>query len=165
MVQEQIQRSMSKSTHQTRELTRKLRKLTEVQAAVGWGLILLVMALLGVIYLNQSSKIAAVGRSVQELRAEINTIQRENSEIEREIAEGQSLLRIQEEAERMGFVRAESIFVEYLVIPPFTTVTDNIEERPVQNIAEAAPVESFGDALLLTVNAAINDLMEGESGE
>ena len=165
MVQEQIQRSMSKSTNQTRELTRKLRKLTEVQAAVGWGLILLVMALLGVIYLNQSSKIAAVGRSVQELRVEINTIQRENSEIEREIAEGQSLSRIQEEAENMGFVRAESISVEYLVIPPFTTMTDDTGERLVQNKTGAQPVETFQDALLLTVNAAINDLMEGESGE
>ncbi len=165
MVQEQIQRSMSNSSRQTREITRKLRKLTEVQAAVGWGLILLVMALLGVIYLNQSSKIAAVGRQVQELRAEINTVQRENSEIEREIAEAQSLSRIQEEAEKLGFVRAESIYVEYLVIPPFTTMTDSSEERQIKNQTDAPPLESFQDALLLTVKSAINDLMEGESGE
>ena len=165
MVQEQIHRSMTKSSRQTREIARKLRKLTEVQAAVGWGLILLVMALLGVIYLNQSSKIAAVGRQVQELRSEINNVQRENSQIERDIAEAQSLIRIQDEAEKMGFVFAESISVEYLVIPPFTTVTDSPDERQIQNQSGTHPVETIQDALMITLRSAINDLMEGESGE
>jgi cell division protein FtsL len=165
MAQEQLQRPMTKSSRQTREITRRLKKLTEVQAAVGWGLILLVIALLGVIYLNQSSKIAAVGRHVQELRFEINTIQRQNSEIEREIAEAQSLSRIQKEAERMGFIRAQSIYVEYLVIPPFSSMTDGQDTRYVQSQAAAPPVETISKALLLTVEAAINDLMEGEASE
>lgn len=165
MVQEHIQKSMTKSSRQTREITRKFRKLTEVQAAVGWGLILLVMALLGVIYLNQSSKIAAVGRHVQELRFEINTMQRENSDIERDIAEGQSLSRIQKEAERMGFIRAQSTNVEYLVIPPFTTVIDQSDDRRPQGKPAPEPVNSIQDALRLTAASAINDLMEGESGE
>jgi cell division protein FtsL len=165
MAQEQLQRPMTKSSRQTREITRRLKKLTEVQAAVGWCLILLVIALLGVIYLNQSSKIAAVGRHVQELRFEINTIQRQNSEIEREIAEAQSLSRIQKEAERMGFIRAQSIYVEYLVIPPFSSMTDGQDTRYVQSQAAAPPVETISKALLLTVEAAINDLMEGEASE
>jgi len=165
MVQEQIQRSMTKSSRQTRELARKWSKLTEVQAAVGWGLILLVIALLGVIYLNQSSRIAAVGRHVQDLRVEINTIQRENSDIEREIAEAQSLSRLQKGAERIGFVRAESAYVEYLVIPPYTSMTTGQEERRIQGQAAAPPIVTMGDALRLTVEAALNDLMEGESGE
>ncbi len=164
MVQEQIQRSMTKSSRQTRELARKLSKLTEVQAAVGWGLILLVIALLGVIYLNQSSRIAAVGRRVQDLRVDINEIQRKNSDIEREIAEAQSLSRIQKEAERMGFVPSESAYVEYLVIPPFTSMTSEQEQRQLQGPVEARPVETIREAILLTVESAINDLMEGESG-
>ena len=165
MVQEQIQRSMSKSSRQTREIARRFNKLTEVQAAVGWGLILLVIALLGVIYLNQSSKIAAVGRHVQELQLEVKATQRENSDIEREIAEAQSLERIQKEAERMGFVRAQSIYVDYLVIPPFTTMTTEQEERFVQSQSTMLPVDTIQEALKLTVRAAINNLMEGESGE
>ncbi len=164
MVQEQIQRSMTKSSRQTRELARKLSKLTEVQAAVGWGLILLVIALLGVIYLNQSSKTAAVGRRVQELRFEIVNIQRENSDIEREIAEAQSISRLKKEVDRMGFVRPETFYVEYLVIPPFTSITSEEAQRKVQGQADARPVETMQDALRLTVESALNDLMEGESG-
>ena len=165
MVQEQLQRSMSKSSRQTREIARRFSKLTEVQAAVGWGLILLVIALLGVIYLNQSSKIAAVGRHVQEMQAEIRTIQRENSDIEREIAEAQSLTRLQKEAERMGFIRAQSTLVEYLVIPPFTSMTPEEEERYIQGQSTNPPVEKIQEALRLTIESAINDLMEGEAGE
>ncbi len=88
MVQEQFQRSMSRSSRHTRELGRKLSKLTEVQAAIGWGLILLVIALLGVIYLNQSSRIATVGRRVQTLQYDLGEIQRENADLERRYRPG-----------------------------------------------------------------------------
>ena len=164
MVQEQIQRSMSKSSRQTREVARRLSKLTEVQAAVGWGLILLVIAVLGVIYLNQSSRIAAVGRHVQDLRLELDRIQRENTDIEREIAEAQSLSRLQKEAERMGFVRSESFYVDYIVIPPFTSIVSDPQNRQAQDRLSAQPIESIQEALLFAVESTINNLMEGESG-
>ena len=86
MVQEQFQRSMSRSSRHTRELARRFSKLTEVQAAVGWGLILLIIALLGVIYLNQSSRVAIVGRRVQTLRGDLIDIQRVNADLEEDIA-------------------------------------------------------------------------------
>jgi len=182
MIQEQIQRPMTKSSSQSRELARKLSKLTEVQAAVGWGLILLIVALLGVIYLNQSSRIAAVGRRVQVLRGQVSQIQRENTDIEREIAEAQSLERLQREAKEMGFVRSESFYVDYLVIPPFTSTFSppaaqdcilSDAEQPctfsqdtgnLQAVEPLPPAETIREALLLLLESTINNLMEGESG-
>ncbi len=164
MVQEQLQRSMSGSSRHTRELARKLSKLTEVQAAVGWGLILLVIALLGVIYLNQSSRIAAVGRRVQTMQYDLSIIQRENANLERDIAQAQSITRIKKEAERMGFITAQPVDIEYMVVPNLPPVIQ-VDEQGNQKTTDRVPVESMIEGLWLVVESQINDLMQGESRE
>ena len=163
MVQEKYQRSMSRSSRHTRQLARRLSKLTEVQAVMGWGLILLVIALLGVIYLNQSSRIAAVGRRVQSLQYDLSVLQRENADLEREIAQSQSITRIQEEAERMGFVTAQPDNIEYLVVPNYPSVALVAEEA--QTSAESSSIESMKDGLWLVIETGLNELMRGESRE
>lgn len=164
MVQEQFQRSMNSSSRHTRELARKLGKLTEVQAAVGWGLILLVIALLGVIYLNQSSRIAAVGRRVQTMQYDLSNIQRKNADLERDIAQAQSITRIKKEAEQLGFVAAQPVDIEYLVVPNLPPVIQ-VDEQINQKTPETVPVESMKEGLWLVIESRINDLMQGESRE
>jgi len=156
---------MTKSSRQTRDLARKLSKLTEVQAAVGWSLILLVIALLGVIYLNQSSRIAAVGRRAQYLQYDLSIIQRENADLEREIAQAQSLTRIQTEAERMGFIRPQPGNIEYLVIPNYPSYPIVKEDVQTQNRAAPPVVETMQEGLWLVFESKIDDLMRGESSE
>lgn len=163
MVQEQLQRSMSRSSRHTRELARKLGKLTEVQAAVGWGLILLVIALLGVIYLNQSSRIAAVGRRVQVLQYDLDLMQRDNADLERDIAQAQSITRIEEEAERLGFVTAQPTDIEYMVVPNFPPAAPAIREEGNPDPARPRPVETMQEALWLVLQSGIGDLMRGEA--
>ena len=53
------------TTRQKREQLKRLGWLTEAQAVLGWGVILILVALVGAIYLNQASRIASVGRRVQ----------------------------------------------------------------------------------------------------
>ena len=164
MVQEQYHRSMSKSSRHTRQLARRLSKLTEVQAAVGWGLILLVIAVLGVIYLNQSSRIAAVGRRVQSLQYDLSVLQRENADIERDIAQSQSITRIQKEAERLGFVAAQPDSIEYLVVPDYPSV-DPVTEEEARASVGSSSIESMRDGLWLIIESGLNELMRGESRE
>lgn len=164
MVQEQLQRSMSKSSRHTRELGRRLRKLTEVQAAVGWGLILLVIALLGVIYLNQSSRIAAVGRRVQSLQYDLVILQRENADIERDIALAQSITELQEKATRMGFVKPQPGNIEYLVVPNYPSAA-LVTKEEAQVLDDPSTVDSMTEALWLVIETRLNELMRGESRE
>jgi len=164
MVQEQAQRSMSKSSRHTRELARKLHKLTEVQAAIGWGLILLIIALLGVIYLNQSSRIATVGRRVQSLQYELSVLQRENADLEREIAQAQSITRIQEEAEKMGFLKAQPSNIEYLVVPNYPPAAP-VAEKKAQALDKPYTADSIQDGIWLVIKSGLNELMRGESRE
>jgi hypothetical protein len=164
MVEEQLQRSMSRSSRHTRELARKFGKLTEAQAVIGWGLILLVIALLGVIYLNQSSRIAAVGRRVQILQIELNTIQRENANLERDIASAQDISRINKEADQMGFIKAQPQDTDYLVVPKYPPLAE-VSELDAQAPVEPLTVESMKEAFWLVFESEISDLMQGESLE
>ena len=164
MVQEKYQRSMSRSSRHTRQLARRLSKLTEVQAVMGWALILLVVALLGVIYLNQSSRIALVGRRVQSLQYDLSVLQRENADLEREIAQSQSITRLQKEAERMGFVMAQPDNIEYLVVPDLPAVA-LVTREEAQTSTESSSVESMRDGLWLVIKAGLNELIRGESRE
>lgn len=163
MVQEQLQRSMSRSSRHTRELARRLGKLTEVQAAVGWGLILLVIALLGVIYLNQSSRIAAVGRRVQTLQYDLDILQRDNADLERDIAQAQSITRIEEEAERLGFATAQPTDIEYMVVPSFPADPSEVREEQPSATVRSRPVETMQEGLWLVLQSTIGDLMRGEA--
>ena len=165
MVHEGRQATMNKSARQTRELVRRVGKLTEAQAAMGWGVVLLIITLVGAIYLNQSSEVAAVGRHVQDLEYELNQFQRENDEIKREIAEAQSLERLQEEMVRMGFVPSSSFEIEYLVIPEYPELAAPPVSFPTQREKSKRPVETIGDALQIVLQDRLDDLMRGESGE
>lgn len=165
MVQEQLTQSMNKSSRQAREITQRLNKLTEAQAVIGWTMIMLLVTILGVIYLNQSSQMATVGRRVQYLQYEVSVIQRENAGIEREIAQLQSLSRLQKDAEKLGFIPSTAYDMEYLRINNYPPLLPSNPLDLGQEEAAAPPVDTTREAIWLVFSAKINDLMLGESRE
>lgn len=162
-----MQQTMRRSTRQTRELTRQLGKLTEAQAALGWLVILILVALLGAIYLNQTSEIAAAGRRVQILQDELEVTKRVNGEIERDIAEAESLDRLQAAAAALGFTPAGPDDIEYLVVPdyPAEEASPPLRTEPTPTAEPAPAAESMRDALTLAVENGFERLFRGESGE
>ena len=152
-----------KSSRQRREDVKRLGQLTEAQAALGWGIALVLIALLGTIYLRQTSQIATLGREVQLLQINLDNVRRENGEIERKIAEGQSLERLQAEAARMGFVPAGADDIDYIIV-------ENYPETAVisQPIATITPVEqpaTMTEAILWTIQSSVTGLARGEARE
>lgn len=154
---------------QARELARRLGLLTEAQAAAGWGVIVVLGALLGAIYLNQASKIATIGRRVQMEQNELDEVKRANAELERQIAEAQSLERLDAEARRLGFVPSTPADIDYVVIPQYPTegvgpsVIDAADEAEAE--APPAPPETMWQALALAVRDLGIDLTRGETRE
>jgi len=155
---------------QARELARRLGMLTEAQAAAGWGVIVVLAALLGAIYLNQASRIATIGRRVQMEQNDLDEFKRANADLERQIAEAQSLSRLDEEARRLGFVPSTPADIDYVVIPQYPTepadaatiipptTTTEPEEPP-------APPETLWQAIALAVRDLGIDLTRGETRE
>ncbi len=151
-----------KSNRQRREESKRLGQLTEAQAALGWGIALVLVALLGTIYLRQTSQIATIGRQVQLLQIDLDNIQRENGAIERKIAEGQSLDQLQDAAARMGFVPANADDIEYLVVLdyPETAVPPSAPSPPPPEYPS-----NMTEAIIWTIQASVNDLARGEARE
>lgn len=150
---------------QARELARRLGLLTEAQAAAGWGIVIILAALLGAIYLNQASKIATIGRRVQIEQQVLDELRVENADLERRIAEAQSLERLMAEAQRLGFVPASPNDIDYMVIPnypsePVASTPIEIEPEP-----KAAPPETMLEAIRLAIRAMGIGLTRGEVNE
>lgn len=144
-----------------KEKRTKLVRLTEAQAAISWGVLLALAFLLGAIYLFQTSQIASVGRRVQVLQNRLDAAKQANAELEQEIAEAQSLERLQEEAVRLGFVKATPQDVEYLVIPAFPAPVEL--GTSTETAIPTAPAETIGEALWLVLQSGLSSLMRGES--
>lgn len=157
-----------KSGRKKRQLARRLGILTDAQVAMGWFVILALAALVGAIYLNQASDIATTGRRVQILQNNLADLRRDNAALERTIAEAQSLERLQQEAARLGFVRATPEDMEYLVVteyPAQPTAIDTPATNAVESAVSQAPpaAESFGEALYLALRASVSNMVMGQS--
>jgi hypothetical protein len=122
---------------------------------------MILAALVGAIYLYQASQIASVGREVQELQYELDEVKRISADLEREIAEAQSLDRLQEEALRLGFIRSDPADVDYMIIPGVPV--NNTSKIEPETVVEPEPVESIRDALWITIQSSIGALEQGES--
>jgi cell division protein FtsL len=153
-----VKRSKKKSKKEKRK---SLLRLTEAQAALGWGVILAIAAVLGAIYLHQTSEIAGVGRQVQFLQNDLEKVKRVNATLEREIAEGQSLTRLQEEAQKLGFQSAQPADVEYIVIPDYPQ-TISLKQAP-QAAPPPEPLDNISEGIWTAFRASIGDLVQGKS--
>ena len=154
-------RTRPKRTQGKKAKRRKLLWLTEAQAAVGWAVLLLMGAVLGAIYLHQTSGIAETGRTVQRLQFEVDEMKRANSKLELEIADAQSIERLLHEALKAGFMFAVPEDIEVLLVEGFP-VGGKIGG---QNGAGSQPneIETAFEALIRALTSRIGGLSRGEA--
>jgi hypothetical protein len=158
---------MTTSMKRKRSSNKRVTWLTEAQAAVGWGIILVLVAILGTVYLSQASRTAVAGRRVQIRQNELDDMKRENAELEKKIAEAQSLEDLQAKAQAMGFIQAQPENIEYLSIPDFpaeTAVPPIISATP-ESVELVPPPDTMEEALILAFQASVSSLIEGSAGE
>jgi hypothetical protein len=144
-----------------KERKKSLLWLTEAQVALSWGALLTLAALVGAIYLFQTSRIAESGRRVQFLQYELDRVKQENIELERDIAEAQALDRLQEDAVTLGFTRSTPGDVEFLVVPDYPNATEVVAEP--ESEAQSQPAENMVEAIWLALQDSVGDLIHGES--
>ncbi|MFW5940811.1 MAG: septum formation initiator family protein [Chloroflexota bacterium] len=151
------------SRREKRQRAKRLGILTDAQVALGWFVITALVALLGAVYLNQASRIASTGRRIQLLQNELDELKRENSELEQAIAEAQSLERLQEEALRLGFVRADPGDIEYLVVNEYPA--EATPQPPPAPRPEPNQVSTFSEAVRLALQDRLGEMVRGQAGE
>ena len=104
----------------------------EAQAALSWGVIVALLALLGVVYLSEASQMISSGYHLQEMAGRLRELQKENTYLEAQIAAGQRVEQLNRQAIELGFSPARPEDIEYLPVP-------NYPPTPGQPMAAAAP--------------------------
>jgi hypothetical protein len=77
---------------------------------------LFVAIIIGALYLSQSSSSAALGRELEVLIAERNSLEQQNEQLRAEIASLRGVPRLQTRAAELGFVLASIDQIDYLVV-------------------------------------------------
>ncbi len=145
------------------EVLRKLPWFTEAQAAISWGILIALTAILGAIYLNQASQAAAIGRRIQILQNEFSTIKQINNELELEIAIAQELNQLESHAFALGFVKPRPEDIEYTVIPNYPNAQPTAQ--PAAEATVQPPPQTMRQVLWLLLKERVSIFTLGESYE
>jgi cell division protein FtsL len=97
---------------------------TQTQATSLVLAVVVIVAVIGALYLAQASRTATIGRRLQELESERQRLEQQNAQLQAEIAGLQSVPRLINQAQEMGYHTATSNQVEYLpvnIAPPQAT--------------------------------------------
>jgi len=89
----------------------------ERKAALGMLLILITLSLIGWLYLTQASSLTTTSFQIEHLRAELTALKQQNAQLELEIAQWETLPRIEERARALGF--GPPTQVHYLPVPNY----------------------------------------------
>ncbi|MBK8022077.1 MAG: hypothetical protein IPK19_11780 [Chloroflexi bacterium] len=106
---------------------------------------LFVAVIMGALYLSQSSHQSALGRQLNDMIAERNTLEQSVEQLRAEIAILQSMPRLQARAEAMGFEPAGANQIIYIVVDGYDPERE-IEIVPLASDASGLPEynEDFG---------------------
>jgi len=144
-----------------KEQHRRRAWLNDAQMAMGWLIVFGLAALLGTIYLSQASRIASSGRRMQILQSQLDTVKRDNADLEGNIASVQALDRLLVEAQNMGFRPADPAEIEYLVVPDFPTeALPQATPEPTRQ-----PIETMQEAIFVAISSSLEGLGKGVANE
>ena len=141
--------------------------LSKAQTALTWVMLSALIAMAAVFLLVQASAVAAVGREIQELQYELNGIRAVNYELERQIAEAQSIEDMQARASMLGFHRATPQEAIYIVVPDYPVEPAPFEPFPPTEaealLEQVEPVTTMEEAIQLLLYQTVSGLFEGSA--
>ena len=86
------------------------------------GVLLLVVigaAMVAALYLDVTARTAVTGREIQEMRIQITTIQRENADLETQLADLTSMAAMERRARDLGYRPVQPGELDYVSVPGF----------------------------------------------
>ena len=118
------------------------------KAALGFLLILVTFSLVGWLYLGQASVITSSTMKIDSLRQEIDLLNHQNSELTLEIAELESITRVEARARELGFAPTNPANIRYLSVPNAPAPAPEVATTSSENQAfESAPWQAWLDLL------------------
>lgn len=136
---------------------------TQARVTVTWGILLVLLSLIGAVYLKQASEIALIGRNTQLLEEELDRVRQRNAVIEQQIARAQSIDSLYRRAEELGmdFRSPSPIELDYIEIE----VAPELPPLPPPAPETVIPPASIGEALWAALQQSVGRFIQGESNE
>jgi cell division protein FtsL len=82
-------------------------------------LVVIGAAMIAALYLDVTARAALTGRDIQKLRAQITTVQRENADLETQLADLTSTAVMQQRATELGYRPVQPGELDYVAVPGF----------------------------------------------
>jgi cell division protein FtsL len=82
-------------------------------------LVVIGVAMVAALYLDVTARAAVAGREIQEMRKEITTIQRQNADLETQLADLTSTAVMEKRAEDLGYRPVQPGELDYVAVPGF----------------------------------------------
>ncbi len=122
-------------------------------------LALVLVALVAGIYLSVSARTAAVGRDIQSMQGQIETLDREIEDLQSLLAASRSSLEMEARAMQLGFQPVQSDQVLYLNIPGYVERQPAILAPAEQRVLASAPVlpAQYTESLFTWAKRQISD--------
>jgi cell division protein FtsL len=120
---------------------------TQTQATSLVLAVVIMVLVIGALYLAQASRTAAAGRRLQDLEAQRKALEQQNAQLRAEIAALQSVPRLTEQAEALGYHFAHNEDVEYIELadlPPRRSAVSQPEPEPEEGDQVVPYEESLG---------------------
>lgn len=89
-------------------------------------LALICAAMIAALYLDVTARTAVEGREIQEMRVLITTVQRENADLETQLADLTSTEVMQRRAQTLGYRPVQPGELDYMAVPGFVTPEPDI---------------------------------------
>ena len=122
---------------------KRAQSFFEAQSALGWGVLLALLALVGVVYLLHGSQIIISGYTIQRTMAELEVLQEENTLLEAQIAAAEKVNALQDKAVHLGFIMAGPDDIEYLKVEVSPTSEQSDEQE--STTSTAVPAKAAND--------------------
>lgn len=139
--------------------------LSRAQTAITWVMLAALIAMAAVFLLVQASAVATVGREIQDLQFQLSNIRQQNSDLERQIAEAQSIEVARAKASQLGFRNATPAETMYLIVPDFPPRPAPFDPFPdlADDVSQAEQVGSMQEAIQLAFYQTISGFIEGSA--
>ena len=118
-------------------------------------LALFVVIIIGALYLSQSSSSSVIGRQLEDLLAQRDDLEQANEQLRAEIASLESMPRLQQRAQELGFTAADGTNIEYLVVDGYNP---NREAAVVPLQAKTDPIPTYDESFTGWLQQQIDSL-------
>ncbi len=116
------------------------------------------LAMVAALYLDVTSQAAIAGRSIQNLNAEVVSLQRDNANLETTLSELTSTSAMEQRAVALGYLPEDAGQLDYVIVPGYSVAKPDILAAPALKPSAPSVPPEYTESLLDWLDRFFNPL-------